>query len=163
MILLADRFDKYTFFWNGPFSQWYISDIKIDGLTYNCCEQYMMAQKGRMFQDMNTTCAVMETPLPREQKALGRQVKNFNAYTWGAVARDIVYRGNVAKFEQNKELEMILEKTAGTLIVEASPYDTVWGIGMGEAEAVNTPHAQWRGTNWLGQVITEVRLQMFGV
>ena len=43
--------DRFVLFWNGPFSQWYPSKFTIDGIEYNCCEQYMMAKKALMFGD----------------------------------------------------------------------------------------------------------------
>jgi ribA/ribD-fused uncharacterized protein len=157
------KYDKYTFFWNGIYSQWHIVDLTIDGITYNCAEQYMMAKKARMFGDFLTAAQIMETPLPREQKALGRQVKNFNPDVWNAIARDVVYRVNAVKFsDAHMDLQDELYATKGTLLVEASPYDNVWGIGLSEDEAVRVGVAHWRGTNWLGQVITEVREAIFG-
>lgn len=122
----------------------------------------MMAQKARVFGDFLTAAQVMETPMPREQKALGRQVKNFNPDAWNAVARDIVFRANMAKFTQHNELETALFETRHTLLVEASPYDNVWGIGLSEADAIRVGVAHWAGTNWLGQIITEVRESIFG-
>lgn len=161
---LMQRYDKYTFFWsNGSiYSNWHLAPITIDGITYNCCEQYMMAKKAKLFGDMVTWQSVMETPLPREQKALGRQVKNFNPDIWAVIARDVVFRANMAKFTQHNELESAIFETRHTLLVEASPYDTVWGIGMSEEDAIRVGVAHWRGTNWLGQVITEVRESIFG-
>lgn len=152
------KYSKYTFFWNGIYSQWYLADIVIDEIKYNCCEQYMMAQKARTFGDFDTAMRVMRESSPREQKTLGRQVKNFNPDIWNAVARDIVFRGNMAKFsDAHMDLQDQLYQTAGTLLVEASPYDKVWGIGVSEAEAINLGSVNWPGTNWLGRIITEVR------
>src|SRR5271157_3358620 len=156
-IELLYKYNKYTFFWDGPFSQWSHSPFVIDGQEYTCCEQYMMYKKAMTFGDTEIAQKVMETECPREQKALGRKVKNFDIPIWASIARDIVFRGNVAKFSQSGEHNFALMKTIGTLIVEASPYDKVWGIGMGAAEANNTPPSEWNGTNWLGQCITEVR------
>ena len=78
---------KYTFFWGGPFSQWAPSEILIDGVKYNCCEQYMMAQKALLFKDTETYEAIMKTSHPSGQKALGRKVKNFNKETWEMIAK----------------------------------------------------------------------------
>lgn len=158
----TQRYDKFTFFWNGIYSNWHMADITIDGITYNCCEQYMMAKKARTFGDFLIATQVMDTPMPREQKALGRSVKNFNPDVWNAVARDVVFRANMAKFTQHNDLELQLFETRHTLLVEASPYDTVWGIGLSETDAVRVGVTHWRGTNWLGQVITEVRESIFG-
>lgn len=150
-------YDKYTFFWDGPFSQWHSSPFYIEGNTFSCAEQYMMYMKALTFGDKETAALIMEAGSPRIQKALGRKVKNFNADIWNVIAKDIVFRGNMAKFTQNLHLMEALSNTEGTLIVEASPFDTIWGIGLDEKTAAVTPPDEWKGTNWLGQVCTEVR------
>ncbi len=100
----------------------------------------------------------MESESPREQKAIGRGVRGFRAEEWEAVAKDYVYFGNWAKFSQNPPLlKLLLDTTASTTLVEASPYDTIWGIGLGEEDPRARERATWRGTNWLGEVLTRVR------
>lgn len=97
--------EQFTFFWHGPFSQWHGCRFKIDGVTYNCAEQYMMAQKAVLFKDDATLDKIMASDSPRIQKGLGRKVRGFNQSKWDAGARDIVYRGNWAKFTQNEDLQ----------------------------------------------------------
>jgi ribA/ribD-fused uncharacterized protein len=161
MIHNPNNYTKYTFFWSGPFSNWADAPMIIDGITYNCCEQYMMLKKALTFpeHEINYEIAdrIMETTQPREQKALGREVRGFEMNRWGTVARDIVFRGNLAKYTQNKDMFDYLMETAGTLLVEASPMDKVWGIGLDARTAAITPIGQWEGKNWLGQVLTEIR------
>lgn len=153
---------KHVFFWGGPFSQWIEGDFTIDGKTFNTCEQWMMYNKAKLFNDNETAEAIMETPFPNEQKALGRKVKNFDDAKWMEVAYDIVVEGNRAKFNQNPDLLKELEATRGKLLVEASPYDKRWGIGMGAGDpGINNP-ANWKGDNLLGEAITQVRIEMFG-
>lgn len=150
--------DKYVFFWNGYLSQWYPSPfVSKNGSHYNCCEQYMMAKKALLFEDTITHSKIMNTDDPSKQKKLGRQVKNFDKNTWNKYSRRIVYKANYYKFTQNKDLQKKLLKTGDKLIVEASPYDFVWGIGMSAKKAQYTPKEQWKGTNWLGLEITNVR------
>lgn len=149
--------EQFTFFWDGPFSQWEPSEFEVNDVTYNCAEQYMMAEKARMFGDEDTLDRIMEEDSPREQKKLGRSVKGFNAERWNARARDIVYEGNYAKFTQNPDLLDKLMATRGTTLVEASPYDCIWGIGMSETDDGVTDRNNWRGTNWLGEVLTGLR------
>lgn len=148
---------EFTFFWDGPFSQWYPSFFTVDGVEYCCCEQYMMAKKALFFGDNDTYKKIMETTSPREQKKLGREVKNFNEGQWNKVAKDIVEEGNYAKFSQNKSLKDILLATKGTSLVEASPYDKIWGIGLREGDPLTLSRETWRGTNWLGEVLDKVR------
>lgn len=149
--------EQFTFFWDGPFSQWEPCEFEVDDVTYNCAEQYMMAMKAKMFGDDDTFERIMEEDSPREQKKLGRQVKGFDAERWNLRAREIVYEGNHAKFTQNPELLDKLMETRGTTLVEASPYDCIWGIGMREGDAGITDRNNWRGTNWLGEVLTGLR------
>lgn len=151
------KYNQYTFFWSGPFSNWTESPFILDDQEYNCVEQYMMNKKALMFGDFDTANEIMKTHNPKEQKAWGRKVRNFEMHKWAAVARDIVFRGCLAKFIHNPELYYELMKTQGTLLVEASPLDTVWGIGLDANTAAITPVNDWKGTNWLGQVLTEVR------
>ena len=156
---------EYHFFYGGPFSQWHANDFvggpqfEIDGVSYNCAEQYMMASKARQFGDGAALAEIMDLRHPRDQKATGRKVRGFDAAAWNAVSRDFVYRANWAKFTQNKGLGYELQSTGDKILVEASPTDKIWGIGIGvlEAQDDNIQPDQWKGTNWLGQVITKVR------
>ena len=149
--------EKFTFFWSGPFSQWHKSNFTVDGVLYNCAEQYMMASKARLFNDEQTLALIMKEKSPKEQKRLGRIVKGFNKEEWEVVARNFVYRGNVAKFSQNPSLLAELYNTQGTTLVEASPYDSVWGIALSEEDPRCKDRKTWLGKNWLGETITKVR------
>jgi ribA/ribD-fused uncharacterized protein len=152
---------NYVFFWNGIYSQWHQAPMTIDGIEYNCCEQYMMHQKALTFGDTETAELIMKAEHPKDQKALGRQVKNFDKAKWDTVSIGIVYKGNYAKFSQNVELADELLATGNRIMVEASPYDTIWGIGMGEKEpGINDP-ANWKGLNLLGWSIMLVRKELF--
>lgn len=149
--------DKYHFFWGGEFSQWYPSTFIIDEKSYNCAEQYMMEQKALYFNDRESAIKIMNTSDPREQKALGRKVKNFDADKWMEVCYDIVLKGNIAKFSQNEELLEVLRSTGNKEIAEASPYDKIWGIGLDEYNPLILDKKNWNGMNLLGKVIMEVR------
>ena len=154
--------NSYKFFWGGPFSQWAESNFTIDGVTFNTCEQWMMYNKAKLFGDTETLQAIMDTPFPNEQKALGRKVKNFDDAKWMEVAYDIVVEGNRAKFNQNSKLMKDLEETCGKLLVEASPYDKRWGIGMAAGDPGIEDPVNWKGDNLLGKAITQVRIEIFG-
>ena len=149
--------EQFTFFWNGPFSQWHPSVFELSGRTFTCAEQWMMFSKALLFDDGDIIDKIMETDDPRKQKSLGRIVKNFNSDHWNAVARDIVICGNMAKFTQNDDLKEILIQTKGTTLVEASPYDKIWGIGLKENDPRALNRETWQGTNWLGEALTVVR------
>ena len=149
--------EKYVFFWDGIYSQWYQSPMEIDGVKYNCCEQYMMHQKALHFGDKETAEMIMKAESPRDQKQLGRQVKGFNKEMWDAACVSIVYKGNYAKFTQNEKLKAELLMTGDRIMVEASPYDKIWGIGMGENEQGVDDPKNWKGLNLLGWSIQLVK------
>lgn len=139
------------------FSQWADLGFTAQGIYYNCAEQYMMAQKALLFDDKVTYDKIMNTNDPKIQKSLGRGVSGFDPVIWGANAQTIVFNGNYAKFfePKNQEALLVLIGTKGHKIVEASPYDTVWGIGISVADA--EAGKPWQGKNWLGEAIERVR------
>lgn len=152
--------DKFVLFWSGPFSQWHPSPFVINGVTYNCAEQYMMAEKARLFGDTATLAMIMNAADPSDQKRYGRMVRGFNADKWNAVARDIVYRASYAKFFGNPDLKKYLYDTKGRTLVEASPEDKIWGIGLHWRDRLCDDPKTWRGTNWLGECLTKARDDM---
>jgi len=148
--------DQFVFFWGGPFSQWAKYRIEIKGKTYVTCEQYMMAEKARLFGDSDAEAKIMAAQNPREQKAIGRKVRNFEEARWKAACEEIVYQANLAKFSQHEELKNILLATGDKTIAEASPEDAIWGIGMAEDHPNVTEMSLW-GQNLLGKAIARVR------
>lgn len=151
--------NKFTFFWQSasPFSNWYPSTFSLDGYTYNCSEQYMMHKKALLFGDTEVAQLIMEQTNPRLQKALGREVRNFDPAIWTAKCEEIMVYGLVAKFLSTPLLKKTLLDTGDTILVEASPYDKVWGIGMLESDPCATDPTQWEGQNLLGKVLMEAR------
>jgi ribA/ribD-fused uncharacterized protein len=147
----------FTFFWGGYFSQWAPTPFIIDGVLFNTAEQYMMYNKALMFGDFEIAKQIMETSSPKDQKALGRKVKGFDKDHWETYCRKIVYDANVAKAKQNEVVMEEYKRTRGTEIVEASPEDRIWGIGLHETDERILDRDQWDGTNWLGIAIMEAR------
>jgi len=152
------RTNKYVFFWGkGSFTNWCMCHFVVDGIEYNCTEQYMMAEKARLFGDIEILSEIMASEDPSYQKLCGRKVRGFVKEKWDAVARDVMYRGCRAKFEQNPAYLKELMDTGDRTIVEASPYDCIWGIGLHWTSPLCNDPAQWGGTNWLGETLTKVR------
>jgi len=152
--------EHFHFFWSGPFSQWHPSPFIIDGVAYSCAEQYMMAEKARLFGDTKREAMIMATTSPEDQKRYGRMVTGFDDKVWKANAKAIVKRGSVAKFEQNADLKAHLMDTGRLTLVEASPHDRLWGIGLRQTDKRALLRTTWQGKNWLGEVLTEVRDEM---
>lgn len=149
-----------VYFWRenerpyGCFSQWYFSPFTDGELTFNCCEQYMMFIKAILFNDYDIANKIMNEKLPKNQKKLGRKVKNFNPDKWNFYKESIVYMANYYKFTQNDELKKILLSTKCN-IYEASPYDKIWGIGITKRQAENG--FKHNGQNLLGIALMNVR------
>lgn len=151
-------YDQYYFFYGGPFSNWYPAEfVDCNGVKFNCSEQYMMFQKAMLFKDYKVASEIMEAVHPAEQKELGKQVRNFDKDYWQIFARTFVMTGCFYKFTQNKEIYNYLMSTKGKLLAEASPSDIIWGIGLSENDPKRFNKNEWRGTNWLGEVLTILR------
>jgi ribA/ribD-fused uncharacterized protein len=144
----------YAFFYNGPFSNWFPAEFTIDGIKYNCGEQYMMHVKALFFKDKETAKKIMQESRPAKQKELGRSVKNYNDNTWSKVRYELVKNGLKEKFNQNKNLKKFLLSYRQFIIVEASPFDRIWGIGYDDRCAINNV-GNW-GENLLGKILTEL-------
>ncbi|SIS88445.1 NADAR family protein [Insolitispirillum peregrinum] len=155
--------ETFTFFWSGPFSQWHPCSFSEGDVPYACAEQYMMAKKALLFGDLEIHAQIMAAPTPRKQKALGRKIQGFQAEVWQRVARAIVYQGNYYKFTQDPELRAVLLATAGTTLVEASPEDRIWGIGLAEDNPAALDRSTWQGSNWLGECLTDLRGDLLAI
>jgi ribA/ribD-fused uncharacterized protein len=165
---------KLTLFYHGPLSNWYYSPFTVDGIHYNCGEQWMMAAKARVFGDMDTLAKILAcdgpwngtqenfNQYPRAQKSLGREVKNFNPVVWDDVCRPMVLVGLMEKFRQNPRYLGLLADTIGTTLVEASPIDPIWGVGLYQTDPNIWAEDLWQGKNYLGCVLTQARILMVG-
>lgn len=153
----------FVFFWKerdlepGCLSQWWPAPFVVDGVTYPTAEHWMMAGKARLFEDAATLEKVVRAPTPAAAKALGRRVRGYSEDRWAALRYDIVVTGNLAKFSQNDELRRYLLSTGSRVLVEASPLDRVWGIGLAEDDQRATSPSRWRGENLLGFALMDVR------
>lgn len=151
--------DRHTFFFRPecPFSQWYPASFTAGGLTFSCAEQFMMHGKAKLFWDAEAAAEILAAASPREHKALGRKVKGFDDQVWKQHREAIVAAGSRAKFTQNEELKEMLLDTRGTTLVEASPFDRIWGVGLSANDPRIDDPKQWRGQNLLGKILTRLR------
>lgn len=150
-----------TFFYGGEFSQWHMSVFTEKGISYCCAEQYMMAWKARIFQDDDAYTKIMGTCNPKEMQTIGRTIKNFNQETWDLQKFNVVARANYLKFTQNPRLKEMLRATKRSILVEASPVDRVWGIGMHIDDPNINDFNKWRGENLLGKAIMSARSRIY--
>jgi ribA/ribD-fused uncharacterized protein len=116
-----------------------------------------MFSKAMTFEDFDTARKIMSETSPSKIKALGRQVKNFNDDIWCRVREDVAYTGLLAKYSQNEKLKTAILQTGNREIVEASPRDRIWGIGLGENDEHIEDKTKWKGGNILGKVLMRVR------
>ncbi|MBK7875291.1 MAG: NADAR family protein [Planctomycetes bacterium] len=164
---------EYVFFW-GPthddhgrmtehcLSQWYPSPFEVDGIRYATAEHWMMAEKARLFGDAGTLERILADPSPAKAQKLGRTVRCFDAGRWNAHRSEIVVRGNVHKFKQFAPMGEYLRSTRPHVLVEASPLDRIWGIGLDRSAPEARDPRTWRGLNLLGFALMEVRERVFG-
>jgi ribA/ribD-fused uncharacterized protein len=162
---------KYLFFWGHQptsggvgkscLSQWFEGyAFTVDGVTYRTAEHWMMAHKARLFGDEEAFARVIEAGHPRQAKDLGRQISGFDETTWAAHRSEIVAAGNTAKFGQHPDLSAYLLRTGSRVLVEASPLDRIWGIGMAADDDHATQPHQWKGLNLLGFALMEARARL---
>jgi len=164
---------KYLFFWGHTpskdgsiskscLSQWWQADFEHEGLMYPTAEHWMMAQKARLFQDPQALEAILACKHPMEAKQWGRKVRNFDPVIWNQHRSEIVVTGNFHKFSQHEPLRTFLINTKNRTLVEASPRDRIWGIGMEQNHENATNPTLWRGQNLLGFALMEVRDMLLG-
>lgn len=144
----------------GCLSQWWPSPFTVDGVTYATAEHWMMAGKARMFGDAEAEKRAVAAKHPKTAKAVGRQVRDFDEATWLAGRFELVVAGNVAKFGQDPALRAYLLGTNTRVLVEASPRDRIWGIGLSAKEAYADEPEHWQGLNLLGFALMEARARL---
>ena len=167
-ILPVQPGQEYIYFWGHQpskdgtiikscFSQWWFSDFIENEITYKTAEHYMMAKKAELFGDFEAVNDVLKCSKPQDVKKIGRRVKDFDEQKWNDNKYDIVLRANYLKFDQDPNLQEFLMSTNDKIIVEASPYDKIWGVGQTQDDPDIKDPQKWKGENLLGFALMEVR------
>ena len=138
-------------------SQWHRAGFEIDGTRYASAEHWMMAEKARLFGDERIRARIIDCDHPGEARRLGREVRGFDENAWQRARSEIVIVGNVAKFTQNDELTTFLRASSARVLVEASPRDRIWGIGLEAKDPRSRDPRAWLGQNLLGFALMEAR------
>lgn len=168
------------------FSQWHPSKFIYKDITFSSAEQFMMYSKAKMFGaddiaqkiidynekplikkflngELSDTDICNDKGMLREwdayQKAIkdhGREVKNYVEAVWVEKRVPVVSVASREKYNQNPAYKAELMKCSGTQMVEASPYDKIWGIGLDQYKAEKIPADKWPGLNLLGNVLTDL-------
>ncbi|MGW3358515.1 NADAR family protein [Streptomyces bungoensis] len=164
---------KYLHFWGhrprpdgrigpGCLSQWWPSPFVVDGVRYATAEHWMMAGKARLFGDPEAERRVLAAEHPAAAKKAGRLVRGFDEETWARERFRIVVEGSVHKFTSDDDLGLFLLNTGDRVLVEASPVDRVWGIGLAADDEAASDPTRWRGPNLLGFALMEAREHLAG-
>lgn len=158
---------EYLYFWGHNtskvgigstcLSQWYPASFTVVGTKFLTAEHGMMAGKAIIFNDDDSAKKIIDSLHPSDAKRLGRKIKNFNESIWDESKFNIVVSTNMEKFKQNPELRKFLLDTGEKILVEASPHDTVWGIGLSDTDKRISDPRNWNGSNLLGYALMEVR------
>ena len=161
---------EYIFFWSHKgqnnsvdkhcLSQWYQSPFDEKGIEFPTAEHFMMYHKASLFHDSIAMNRVLEATNPGAAKEIGREVKGFDQEIWETERYSIVVAANIGKFAGNPELKKYLLNTGEHVLVEASPVDKVWGIGLAEEDSACSNPYRWKGTNLLGYALMEAREQV---
>ncbi|WP_031090373.1 NADAR family protein [Streptomyces sp. NRRL WC-3549] len=141
-------------------SQWWPAPFTVDGVTYASAEHWMMAGKARLFGDAEAEARAVAAGSPAEAKKVGRLVRGFGEAVWARERFALVVAGSVHKFGQDPALQGYLLGTGGRVLVEASPMDRVWGIGLARDDPRAADPASWRGLNLLGFALMEARSRL---
>ena len=179
----------FFFHLNSPFSNFHPSRFIYKEFTFISNEQFMMFSKAKVFKDEEIANQIislnnqqiikefLDNKINREDiinnqeladqwnklmikiKSLGRKVKNYDEAIWNKKRISVVKFGARLKFSQNPDLKQLLLATINTRLVESSPYDKIWGIGLSEEKAKSIPESAWPGQNLLGKVLDEVKAE----
>ena len=131
--------------------------VDVDGIEYNCCEQFMMYKKAILFGDKAIAQQLLAEKDPSAQQKMGRLIRGFKAELWDKHKLGIVWYGNYLKFTQHPDLQERLLQTGDKILAEASPYDLIWGVGLGAKDDNILDSANWRGQNLLGKTLMSLR------
>jgi ribA/ribD-fused uncharacterized protein len=174
---------------NAVYGQWYLSDFVLDdnslstlpeeiqelnifisrpdiinnlmNITFNCTEQFMMLGKALLFKDNVVAKLIEKERNPMKHRSLGRKVKKFNDDLWNEFADDIVTLGNYLKFTQDEMANDLMLESANAVLVEGSPMDRIWGVGLKFDDPRILDETKWKGQNKLGECLMKVRTVIF--
>jgi len=159
MLKIEDRVtDTHVYFWGDPtLSNWGPASFEHKGLHFHNSEQAFMWEKADFFGDEEIANEILKTSNPKDAKDLGRKVKGYSDEEWAKVRYKKMFEVCMAKFSQNQDQRETLLNTGDRVLVEASPYDRVWGVGWHWTDPEILHELNWRGQNLLGKVLMEVR------
>lgn len=141
---------------NDVCSNFYLCSLQYDGHKFHSSEQLFMYLKAKTFEDEDTAEEILKCQTPREAKALGRKVQNYDDRTWNSLRDKYMYITVLAKFMQCREFKEVIMNNSDKIFAEASPYDSIWGIKLSEDDPRALDPSQWKGENRLGKCINKL-------
>lgn len=154
--------DSMVLFWrpDAYLSNWYPCNFEYLERRFQNSEAAMMWEKARLFDDVKISEQILTDQNPHRCKERGRQVKNFDPAVWDIYKEQFVTAICLEKFRQNADLSQLLLDTGSRILVEASPVDRIWGIGLAPDDPLALDQHNWRGQNLLGQILMQVRKRL---
>lgn len=160
-IYFFSRDDIFSNFAVTPFLYEKKSDdmfgVRGESVFFQCSEQGYMYEKCLFFNRFGMAKNCIDVTDPRDVKRIGRSIPNFNDERWNEVSFDKMYDVLMCKFSNNKEAKEELINSGNKILVEASPYDKIWGCGIGVDDDDVLQEENWTGENRLGEVLMKVR------
>lgn len=142
------------YFWGSIFSNFFFMPIRYKGIKFPTTEHAFMWEKANYFDDKIIANMILDIPHPNGAKSLGREIKNYNDKEWSKVRYDYMLEVNRVKWKMLKD---VLVLTENKIIVEASPTDRIWGVGLSQENPKILDQSNWLGENLLGKVIMQIR------
>ena len=152
--------DTHIYFWRGEFSNWYPCIFIYKDHRFNNSEQAFMWEKAMFFDDEKIAAQLLKETNPKYAKALGRQVRNFNQDFWLVASFPAMVAVNFAKWNSSDYLRDLIVSTHPKKLVEASPYDKIWGVGLAQDDDRILDKRNWKGMNLLGKALMNVRKEL---
>ena len=149
--------DTHVFFYTNQFSNFHKCKFIYKGIEFSNSEQAFMWCKAKYFENNDLADKMLLTTDPMSVKMMGRMVCNYKDDVWSTVRYQFMFEACLEKFRQNEYLKEILLNTGDKVLVEASPSDKIWGIGLGENDPLIYIESNWKGQNLLGKVLMDVR------
>lgn len=151
--------EEFIFFYgkDAILSNYFPSKFIFEGIEFNCAEQYYHYRKADFFNDENKKQLILKETNPITQRRIGAIVCGYDDEAWHKICYEVMKQGLICKFDQNKELREYLTDTNNSTLVEASPTDLRWGIGMALYDKDLLDKAKWKGRNLLGKILMEIR------
>jgi ribA/ribD-fused uncharacterized protein len=154
---------EYLFFWrsdheNGWLSNLYILPFTIDDIIFKSVEHYIVYNKAKVFNDIEFFDSILNT---KNSVHLKKYEKKYNNDILVDNCFNILYIGIRNKFNQNLLYKQKLINTGNKIIIYASPFDNLLGIGMNEIDTYKLNENKWqkliKNKNILGNILMLIR------